>query len=120
MVRALTLGVWTRADAVPGAGHRGDDRGFAEPFAQGRDSYPDRVGERVGVLIPCPSQELLSADHTPLGGDEYLQHGELLTGERDVATVSIDLAAERIQTQARDLSHRRAMLAASAVKCSQA
>ena len=55
--------------------------------------------------IPRPFQELLGADDTAFGGDEDLEHGELLPGQRDVAAVAVDLAAERIQPQACDLSH---------------
>jgi len=43
-------------DAVPGAGHGGDDPGFAEAFAQSRDRDARGVGERVCVLIPRPFQ----------------------------------------------------------------
>ena len=48
--------LWLGADAVPGAGHGGDDLGFAEAFAQCRDRDPHGVGERVGVRIPRPFQ----------------------------------------------------------------
>ena len=94
-------------DAVPGAGHGGDDRGFAEAFAQCRDRDAHGVGERVGVLVPRPRQELLGADDAAFGGDEDFEHRELLPGQRDVAAVAVDLAAERIQPQTRDLSHGR-------------
>jgi hypothetical protein len=73
-------GVWLSADAVPDAGHSGDDPGFAEAFAQCRDRDAHGVGERVGVLVPCPFQELFGADDTTFGGDENFEHGELLPG----------------------------------------
>src|SRR4051812_25002904 len=112
-------GVRSIVDAVPGAGQGGDDPGFAEPFAQPRDRDADGVGEGVGVLIPCPSQELFGADHTAVGGDEDFEYGELLAGERDVAAVAVDLSAERVQPQARDLSHRGPVVGAPAVERSE-
>jgi serine-type D-Ala-D-Ala carboxypeptidase (penicillin-binding protein 5/6) len=48
-------------DAVPDAGHRRDDPGLAEAFAQCRDGDAHGVGERVGVLIPRPSQQSVVA-----------------------------------------------------------
>src|SRR3984893_15475399 len=95
----------SRVDAVPDARHGRDDPGFAEAFAQRRDRYAYGVGERVCVLIPRPFQQLLSADDTTFGSDEHFEHGELLPRERDVAALAVDLAAERIQTEACDLSH---------------
>src|SRR5690606_29144877 len=104
-------------DAVADAGHGGDDPGLAEPFAQGRDRDAHGVGERVRVLIPGPGQELFGTHDTAFGSDEDLEHGELFPGERDVAAVAIDLPAERIQTQACDLSHGRPVVGAPAVEC---
>src|SRR5690242_2911460 len=98
-------GVWLSADAVSDAGHGGDDPGFAEAFAQGRDGDAHGIGERVGILIPRPLQQLFGADDTAFGRDEYFEHGELLPRQRDVAAVAVDLAAERIQPQACDLSN---------------
>src|SRR4051794_13610853 len=86
-----------RADAVPGAGHGGDDPGLAEALAQCGDRDAHGVGERVRVLIPRPFQELFGADDTAIGSDENLEHRELLAGERDVAAVAVDLAAKRIE-----------------------
>lgn len=54
-------------------------------------------------------QQLLGADDPALGRDKDLEHGELLAGQRDVAAVAVDLAAERIQPQPGDLPHRRAL-----------
>src|SRR5438874_3114184 len=116
-VSSLAPGVWMGVDAVPGAGHRGDDPGFAEAFAQCRDRDAHGVGERVCVLVPRPFQELFGADDAALGGDEHLEHRELLAGERDVAAVAVDLAAERIQTEAGDLSHGRPVVGTPAVEC---
>src|SRR5436305_9044662 len=107
MLPSLAAGVWLSADAVSGAGHRGDDPGFAEAFAQSRDRDAHGVGERVCVLIPRSLQEFFGADDTAFGTDEDFEHGELLPGQRDVAAVAVDFAAERIQTQACDLSHGR-------------
>src|SRR5438105_3032995 len=112
----LTPGIWLSVDAVPDAGRGGDDRGFAEAFAQCRDRDAHGVGERVGVLIPRSLQQFLGADDTTFGSDEHLEHGELLAGERDVAAVAVDLAAERIQTQTCDLSHRRPVVCTSTVE----
>src|SRR5262249_46982872 len=53
------------------------------------------------------------------GGDEDVEHGELLAGERDVAAVAVDLAAERIQTQARDLSYGWPVMSAPAIERSE-
>jgi transposase len=50
-VFSLTPGVRLSVDAVAGAGHGGDDPGFAEPFAQCRDGDAHGVGERVGVKV---------------------------------------------------------------------
>src|SRR3954470_1632016 len=82
---SLAPGVRLRVDAVPGAGHGGDDPGLAEAFAQCRDRDAHGVGERVRVLIPRAFQELLGAHHAAFGSDEDLEHGELLAGQRDVA-----------------------------------
>src|SRR5258706_7788678 len=112
-------GVWLSADAVPDPSHGGNDPGFSESFAQCRDGDAYGVGERVGVLIPCPFQQLFGADHAAFGGDEDVEHGELLTGERDVAAVAVDLAAERIQTQAGDLPHGRPVVRAPAAEPSE-
>src|SRR3954447_8420071 len=101
-VSSLAPGVWSGVDAVPGAGHGGDDPRFAEAFAQCRDSDAHGVGERVGVLIPRSFQEFFGADDTAFGSDENFEHGELLPGQRDVAAVAVDLAAKRIQAQACD------------------
>ena len=121
-IHALLLGAvgWLRVDAVAGAGHRGDDPGLAEAFAQSRDRDAHRVGERVRVLVPRPCQQLFGADDTALGGDEDFEHCELLPGQRDVAAVAVDLAPERIQPQARDLSHGRPVVGAPAVERSEA
>src|SRR4029450_3924205 len=104
-VSSLTPGVWSCVDAVPDAGHGGDQPGFAEPFAQCRDGDARGVGERVGVLIPRPFQELFGADDTAFGSDEDFEHGELFPGERDVAAVAGDLAAAQGPPQARALAH---------------
>src|SRR5262249_27487837 len=77
------------------------------------------VRERVRVLVPRPFQQLFGADYTAFGSDEYLEHGELLPGERDVAAVAVDLAAERIQTQTRDLAHGWPAVGAPAVERSE-
>ena len=61
MVTSLTAGLWLSIDAVPVVDDGGDDPGFAEAFAQCRDGDAHGVGERVGVLIPRPFQELLPA-----------------------------------------------------------
>src|ERR1700737_4343649 len=75
-------GAGLSVDAVAGAGHGGDDPGFAEAFAQRRDRDPHGVAERVCVLIPRPLQELFGADDTAFGSDQDFEHGELLPGER--------------------------------------
>src|SRR4051794_20735295 len=84
-------------DAVADARNRGDDPGLAQPLAQRRDGDAYGVGERVGVLVPGPLEQFLSTDHATLGSDQDLEHGKLLAGERDVAAVAVDLAAERVQ-----------------------
>ena len=108
-----------RVDAVPDAGHGGDDPGLAEALAQCRDRDAHGVGERVGVLVPRPLQQLLGADDTALGSDEHLEHRELLPGQRDVAAVAVDLAAERVEPQTRDLPHGRPVVRAPAVERSR-
>src|SRR4051794_15276181 len=94
-------------DAVPDAGHGGDDPGFAEAFAQSRNRYAHGVGERVCVLVPRPFQQLFGADDTAFGSDENVEHRELLPRQWDVATIAVDLAAERIDAQTCDLSDGR-------------
>src|ERR1700687_3716909 len=119
MVSSLTPGVWLSADAVPDAGHGGDDPGFAEAFAQCRERDAHGVSERVCVLIPRPFQELFGADDTAFGSDEDFEHCELLAGQRAVAAAALDLAAERIQPQTCDLSHRRPVVGTPAVERSE-
>src|SRR6185312_8088310 len=116
---SLTFAAGCRVDAVADAGHGGDDPGFAEAFAQCRDRDAHGVGERVCVLVPRSGQELLGADDAAFGGNEHFERCELLPGERDVAAVAVDLSAERIQPQARDLSHGWPVVAAPAVERSQ-
>src|SRR4051794_6401469 len=106
-------------DAVPDAGHGGDDPRFTEPFTQPGDRDAHGVGERIGVLVPGPFQQLLSADDTALGGHQHFQYGELLASQRDMAAVAVDLPAERIQAQARDLPDGRAVVCTPAVERSE-
>jgi hypothetical protein len=103
-------------DAVADPGDGRDDPGFAEALAQGRDRDADGVGERVGVLVPGPFQQVLRADDPALGGEEHLQHRELLAGERDVTSVAEHLPAERVEPQAPDLADRRPGVPAPAVE----
>src|SRR2546430_17384974 len=112
-------GVWLRVDAVADAGHGGDDPGFAEAFAQSRDRDAHGVGERVCVLVPRLRKEFFGADDTAFGGDEDFEHCELLSGQRDVAALAVDLSAERIQPEARDLSHGWPVVSAPAVERSE-
>src|SRR5207342_516314 len=102
-----------------GARHGGDDPGFAEAFAQCGDGDARGVGERVCVLVPCPFQELFGTDDAAFGRDEDFEHRELLPGQRDVAAVTVDLSAERIQTQTCDLSNGRPVVGAPAVERSE-
>src|SRR3954452_5519219 len=114
---SLGPGVWSRIDAVPVAGHGGDDPGLAEPLAQSRDRDAHRIRERVCVLIPCSRQELFGADDTAFGSDEDFEHCELLPGQCDVAAVAVHLASERIEPDTCDLSHRRPVVGTAAVEC---
>src|SRR4051812_20821524 len=82
-VVSLASGLRSGVDAVSDAGHGGDDRRFSETLAQRRDGDAHGVGERVGVLIPRPLEQLFGADDTALGDDEDFEHGELLAGQRD-------------------------------------
>src|SRR2546421_2062395 len=111
--------VWFSPDAVPDAGHGGDDPGLAESFAQGRDGDAHGVGEGVCVLVPRPFQEIFGADDAAFGSDQNFEHGELLAGERDVAAVAVDLAAERVQTQSGDLSHGWSVVGSPAIEGSE-
>src|SRR5436305_6840591 len=106
-------------DAVPDAGHGGDDPGFAEPLAQSRDRDAHGVGERVCVLVPCSREELFGADDAAFSGDEHFEDRELLPGQRDVAAVAVDLTAERIQPQTCDLLHRWPVVGTPAVERSE-
>src|SRR3954453_14801823 len=112
-------GVRPGVDAVSGAGHGGDDPGFAEPFAQGRDGDAYGVGERVGVLVPRAFQELFGAYDSAFGGAEDFEDGEIFPGQRDVAAVAVDLSAERVEAQIRDLSYGGPAVGASAVEGSE-
>src|SRR4051812_9342453 len=116
MVCSLTLVASVGVDAVPGAGHGGDDPGFAEALAQCRDGDAHGVGERVRVPVPRSLQELFGADDTALSGDQDLEHGELLAGERHVAIIAVDLAAEGVHPQTGDLTHRWAVVGAPAIE----
>src|SRR5882757_10731866 len=100
MVSSPSSGAGRCVDAVSRARYRGDDPGFAEPFAQSRDRDARGVGERVCVLIPRSRQEFFGADETAFGGDEDFEHCELLSGQRNVAAVAVDLSAERIEPEA--------------------
>ncbi len=63
-------------------------------------------------------QELFGADDTAFGRDEDSEHRELLARQCDVAPVAVDLAPERIQSHTGDLAHRRPVVCAPAVECS--
>ena len=57
-------GVWLSADAVPDAGHSGDDPGFAEAFAQCRDRDAHGVdGETLTERQALEALLLPSADN---------------------------------------------------------
>src|SRR4029079_7817677 len=90
-VDSRRAGVWSGVDAIADAGNRGDQPWFAESLAQSRDRDAHGVRERVGVLVPCPFQELFGADDTALGPDEDFEDGELLPRQCDVAAVAVDL-----------------------------
>src|SRR5262249_26475759 len=64
----------------------------------------------------CLRKELLGADDATVGGDEDFEHSELFSRERDVATVTVDLSAERIEPQTSDLPHGRPDVGTPAVK----
>jgi hypothetical protein len=52
-------------DAVPDGRSGGDDRGLPELAAEAADG--DGVGERVGVLVPDPFEEVLGAEEGGAG-----------------------------------------------------
>src|ERR671935_251129 len=106
----------SRIDAVADAGDRRDDPGFAEALAQRRHGDADGVGERIRVLVPRSREQGFGADDAAFGLHEDFEHGELLAGQRDIATVAVDLAAERVQPQAGDLSHGWPVVCAPAVE----
>src|SRR3954471_7792178 len=106
-------------DAVADAGHRRDDPGLAEAFAQSRDGDPHGVRERVRVLVPRPREQLLGTDDAALRGDEDFEHRELLSSERDVAAVAVDLPPKRVEPQAGDLPDGRPAIGAPAVERSE-
>src|SRR6187401_3267133 len=116
---SLGAGGLLRVDAVADTGQRGDDPGLAEAFPECRDGDPHGVGERVRVRVPRLRQELFGADNAAFGGDEDFEHGELLPGQRDVAALAVDLSAERVHPQTRDLSHGWPVVGAPAVECSE-
>jgi hypothetical protein len=61
------------------------------------DGDLDGLGERVGVLVPDPGQEILGAEDTGGCFEEGLEHGEFLDRDVDVAAVAGDGAAERVE-----------------------
>jgi hypothetical protein len=67
--------------------------------------------------MPVPAA--LGAYDTAFGGDEDFELGELLAGQRDVAVIAVDLAAERVQPQACDVAHGRPVVRAPAVERSE-
>src|SRR3954453_16414403 len=111
--------VLLRVDAVADAGHGGDDPGPPEPLAQPGHRDADCVRERVRVLIPRPRQKIFRADDAALGGDENLEHCELLPGQRDVAAVAEDLAPKRIHSETCDLAHGGPAVRAPAIECAE-
>src|SRR3954452_16905385 len=119
MLASVETGVRWSVDAVSDPGDGGDDTWLAEPLAQSRDGDADGVRERIGVLVPGALQQLLCADDAAFGRDENLEHGELLAGQGDVAVVAVDLAAERVEPQARDLAHGRPVVRTPAVERTQ-
>jgi len=52
-----------RAELVAGAGDRLGHRRLAQLAAQRHHRHPDGVGERVGVLVPCPGASSSSNAH---------------------------------------------------------
>src|SRR5215472_18224007 len=69
------------SDPVAGLGDRVDDRRVAELAAQPADGDLHRGGERVGHLVPHPLEQFLGRDHPALGGEQQLEHPELLRAE---------------------------------------
>ena len=94
------------------------DPGLAESLAQGRDRDANGVGERVGVLVPCSFEALRRCD-TAFGGDEHLEHGELLPGQRDATGRPGRPRGETDRAAALDLPHRRSVVRAPSVECSE-
>src|SRR5437660_630556 len=88
----LTPGIWLSVDAVPDAGRGGDDRGFAEAFAQCRDCDAHGVGERVGVLIAGGPRYIAVEDGDVVGVDAQQLKSHV--------TVTGDICRYRLQTQA--------------------
>jgi glycopeptide antibiotics resistance protein len=103
-------------DSIADTGHSRDQPGFAQSLTQGRDCDSHRVGERIGVLIPCSLEKFLGTDDSTLRGSEHLQHRELFAGERNVAAIPIDLAPERVHAQTCDFPHGRPAPSAPAVQ----
>ena len=92
---------------VPHADHRLDDRRLAELAAQRHDRDADGVGERVGVLVPHPLEQLLGADDATVGGHQHLEHAELLAGEVQVAPGADGHPAPGVERDVGPLEHRR-------------
>src|SRR5204862_8358473 len=74
------------ADPVAGAGD-GLDRGrIAQLAAEPADRDLDDLAVGIDVLVPAAVEQLPRRDGGAVGGEEELEHGELLRAELEAAT----------------------------------
>ena len=94
-------------DAVPRTHDGVDDRRLAELAPQRHHRDPHRGGERVGVLVPYPVEQLLAAHDGALRREQCLQDAELLAGQLDQLAVAGDRALGGVELDVAGGQHRR-------------
>jgi hypothetical protein len=71
----------------------------AEFLAQGLQRGAHGGGERVGVFVPHPVEQVFRADQLAVGAHQFGEHAELLAVERDGAVAAADLVASDVEVQ---------------------
>ena len=84
-----------------------DRRRVAELRAQPADRHLDDVRERVGVLVPDAGEQLLGGDGRAVGGEQHLEHAELLRAQRQQAAAAARDPLRRVEADVALREHRR-------------